>query len=235
MTEDDSADNIKKRISWYFKTGTSTSCPAEETLADYLQEKLDRQTRDEVERHLAMCDRCAQTLLATANVLDEADAPIEPVPEHVLASLFARIPSSGPSVFRRIWQSLREQARIFSERLDSLIVFQQPDVVLVRGGKKLISKNLVVLEKVFKTIRLEIEIEKTGAGCADIKVVATRPDSNERFPGVRIDIRAGSRELASFVAVRGEALFEKIAFGDYRLIARYDNRKLGEVRLAIKE
>jgi len=235
MAEADNADDIKKKISWYFRNGVSTSCPGEETLVAYLQEKLSPEARADIERHVAACDRCVQTLLATADVLENAGVPGEPVPQHVLEDLLGRIPSSRPSVVRRLLHGLKEQAKIFSERIDSLITFQQPDVVLVRGRKKSISKNLVVLEKVFKTVRLEIEVEKTGTRCADIKVIATRTGSNERFSGVRIDIQAGSRELASFVAVRGEALFEKVAFGNYRLIARHANRKLGEVRLAIKE
>lgn len=236
MAEPDRADDIKKSISRYLSTRTPAACPAEEALADYLQQRLRPEARDKVERHLAVCDRCAQTLLAAADVLEEAGASgTEPVPQHVLANLLSSIPAGRRSLFGRLRQTLRERAGVFAEQVAGLTALGQPAAAPVRGRKKVVSKNLIVLEKVFKTIKLAIEIEKTGPGCADIKVVATRPGSGARFPGVRIDIRQGSRELASFVAVRGEAVFEKIAFGSYRLIARHATRKLGEVRLAIKE
>ena len=80
-----------------------------------------------------------------------------------------------------------------------------------------------------------IEIEKINSRASDIKIKASHPQTGTLLHGVRVDLNDGSREIASFVTSHGEALFEKIVFGNYRLIAWQDKKKSGEVLLSIKE
>ena len=72
----------------------------------------------------------------------------------------------------------------------------------------------------------EIEVEKIGANASDIKIKATHPQTGTPFSGVRINICDDTREVASFVASRGEAFFENIVFGNYRLMAWKNKKKL---------
>lgn len=229
-------DNLKKIISWYSKTSSDAPCPGEETLNDYLQDRLGAEEREAVEGHLAGCETCIQTIIATAALKDDTHVPASSdVPDHVLQKVLAAIPSGRSPSAGRIWRMAQKKVIRAYKELKSFAAVKKPEFAYVRGRKKIISKNLVVLEKVFKDIKLDIEIEKTGIRAADIKVMATYPLTGQQFRNVRITICDNAREIASFVAARGEALFENMMFGDYRLTAWYTKNKLGEVRLTIKE
>ena len=229
-------DAVRRAVGWYFAAVADTPCPGEEALAEYVLGTVQGRRREALERHVAACGRCAQTLCAAAELIGLPDgAGAMQAPDGVLARLHAHIPQAGPRGIADAWHRLLRAVGFLRRRLDSVVSFRRPELVYVRGKKKVVSKNLIVVEKTFSAIKLVLEVEKTDARHADIRIVATRPRTGARFHGVRLDLRAGRREAASFVAVRGEVLFEQVAFGTYRIVARDDKRTLGDVRLTIKE
>ncbi|MEI6126892.1 MAG: zf-HC2 domain-containing protein [Pseudomonadota bacterium] len=235
MADIDNA-HLKKILSGYFKDSAAASCPAEEILCAYIHDALAPEERDDVERHLSRCEKCLHTALITARLGEESYEPGEAdVPEQVRQRALALVPAQKIFSSGRIAKQTSKRAASFFAGLADLFSSKSPEYVYIRGSKKVISKNLVVLEKIFNDIKLEIEIEKTGTRAADIKVLTTDPKGGALFQGLRITIGEGSRELASYVASGGKVLFEGIAFGEYRLIAWRNNDKLGEVRLTIKE
>ncbi len=229
-------DTITRHLKWYFSTAVADGCPGEEVLAEYVLGTLSGRPRQALERHLAACGRCARTVCSAAALHEEGEqTAAAPVPEPLLKALRSHIPRPQPPLLARLFRRFLEKAGPVRRRLESLISFRQPALAYVRGRKKAISKNLIVLEKTFSEIKLTIEVEKTGPRCADIKVIATHPRTGTRFHGVRVDLWSGRQERASFVALRGETLFERIPFGTYRIVARDDRSTLGTVRLSIKE
>ena len=234
----DPRDILNQYMRWYFSTGVPDACPGEEILAEYVIGTLSSRARETLERHMASCGRCAQTVYQALVVLeDETDTAPASVPEPLVERLYRHIPRPRPRLFLLRWffRRLIEAIGPLRRRLESLISFHQPALAYVRGRKKAISKNLIVLERAFSEIKLTVEVEKTGPHRADIKIIATRPRSGARFHGVRINLYSGKKELASFVAFRGEALFEQIPFGTYRIVAQDDRSSLATVRLSIKE
>ncbi|MCX8043941.1 MAG: hypothetical protein N3B18_07450 [Desulfobacterota bacterium] len=230
------SERISQYIRWYFATGVSDGCPGEETLGEYVQGLLSDRSREAVERHCALCSRCGRTLctVAALHATPEADHGM-PVPQAAYDVLRGHIPRAPQPLVIRFFRRLVRQVGLMVRRLDSYISFHHPSLVYVRGRRQAISKNLIVVEKTFPNIRLVVEVEKTGPHRADIRTVALHPRTGARVHGVRIDLYTGKREIASFVAVRGEALFEQIAFGTYRLIIRDHRAALGTMRLSIKE
>jgi len=238
MTESD--NNLKKLVSWYFKSpereGKVFPCPREETLYDYLNDKLDPGVKEDVELHLCQCESCLQTLLVTLELIEDTYVPRESdVPAHVKKRVLARIPSERSQVLSEVWEQIKKRSASFFTELASLFSFKNQEFVYVRGNRKVISKNLVMVEKVFKDVKLEMEIEKIGANASNIKIKATHPQTGTPFSGVRINICDDTREVASFVASHGEAFFENIVFGKYRLMAWENKKELGEILLTIKE
>lgn len=236
MAASDPTDKVRAGILWYFTTAADSPCPGEEALAEYALGTVQGRRREAIERHAAVCSRCAQTLDEAAALIGMPDdGAAAPVPEAVLERLQDRLPRRAPTGFAEAVHRLLRKAGFLRRRLDSLVSFRRPELVYVRGRKKVISKNLIVVERTFASIKLVLEVEKTDTRHADIKIIATRPRTGARFHGVRVDLRAGRREVASFVAERGEVLFEQVAFGAYRIVARDDKRTLGDIRLTIKE
>ncbi len=238
MTADDT--KLKSIISWYFTNREQdvevSSCPQEETLYDYLNGTLEQHIEHDVERHLTQCDQCLQTIIAMSAFAEEApEQEHVEVPDHLQHTVLGYVQAGKQAGLEQFLKSARGSLVSLWDELRGLFSMKQPEFVYVRGSQKVISKSLVVLEKEFKDVKLDIEIEKTGANATDIKITATDPRTGELFPGVRLDLRDGSRELESFSAEHGEALFENIVFGEYTLIAWDNKKKLGEVKLSIKE
>ena len=232
-------ESLKRIISWYFREESAARppCPDEQTLCDHLAGRLPADTEQEVERHIARCSVCARTLAAAADLQDdpwqhdEAD-----VPDGVLRAALGLIPGAGTTrPAAQLWRRLKRRALTLWQEIAETFMLRQPECVYVRGSQKVISKNLVVIEKVFTTVKLDIEIEKIRESFSNIKVMATDPEGSGLLAGVRISLYDDGRELASFMTHGGEALFEHIAFGQYSLAAWRQTDKLGEVRITIKE
>ena len=232
--------SLKDTISWYLTSHEADEkvrpCPGEEILCDYLGDRLRPEVREDVEKHLIRCEACVETLLAASMVLEDPYVPAaSDVPVQVEKRVLKAIPSQSASLADRLWKQVKLKGFGFLETLSDLFPFSRQEFVYVRGRKQVISENLVLLEKVFKDIKLEIEIEKTGDGSSEIKIKGSHPGTGAPLNGIRINLCDGDRELASFVTANGGALFEKIAFGLYRLIVWDNRKKLGEVLLKIKE
>jgi len=211
-------------------------CPPEEVFHDLVMNRLSDQRMAEVEEHLCHCDRCLQTLIALADLRTEAPADqVCPAPAAVLDALFSRIPRGKPVFSGLFREQIMEKCRSVYRAFMDLFSPGTQEFVYVRGRRKVVSGNLVVLEKVFKEIKLQIEIEKVRQDASDIKVFTRHPDTEESIEGVRLGLLNIQRELASCMAVRGEALFENLPFGWYKLTVRKAGQNLGEVILRIKE
>ena len=237
---EDNGFDIKSLVSQHFrhveKDEKIDVCPEEETLHDYLNEKLSPDIKKDVERHLSQCEMCTQTLLCTIEILEDGYVPKDSdVPGYVKKRVRSLIPPEKGRFPYNTWETLKKRGLEAWAYVRDMLSLKNPEFVYVRGTKKIISKNLVVLEKVFKDIKLMIEIEKINSSASDIKIKASHPQTGALLHGVRINLNDGSREIASFVTSHGEVLFEQIVFGNYRLIAWQDKKKLGEVLLSIKE
>ncbi len=238
MTSDDG--KITSLAAWYFanrrQEAAFEQCPDEETLYDYLSGMLDPAIQEDVERHVCRCAACTETLLYVSRMKDESPAPgTVQVPAKLHRQLFAMAPGKAPTAPGPLAAAAAFGERLWQACCAWLSPAPEPDFVYLRGSRHVISKNLVAVEKVFKDILLDIEIEKTGDGATDIKVRTRLPDSDDPFCGVRLDLYNDTREIASLVAARGDVLFENIAFGDYMLKAWHSGKQIGEVQLTIKE
>lgn len=233
-------NSLKSLLHGIFSAGQGperlSACPPEEVLHDLVMNRLPDRQAAEIEDHLCHCDRCVQTLLALADLRAEDPAVQRcAVPDAVLDRLFSNIPLEKQAFTGLFREQVMEKCRSLYHYLIDIFSPRTQQFVYVRGRCKVVSGNLVVLEKVFKEIKLQIEIEKIRQDASDIKVFTLHPDTGETFEGVRLGLLNTRRELASFMALRGEVLFENLPFGWYKLTVRKADQNLGEVILRIKE
>ncbi len=231
---------IKKLITAHFSISGENvpdlPCPEEEILHDYLGDTLASHVRQEVEQHLTYCDRCCETVLAAVELMENAPVSEDTVmPTELTRQLLERIPSGKELSAGNLFDWLHNRIRSLCSEVAGLFSPRRQEFVYVRSSRKSLSENLIVLEKVFKDIRLEIEVEKTGERVADIAIRACHPRTGSACLGVRINLCDETREVASFMVSRGEVLFEKVGFGNYTLLVWHHGKKLGEVFLTIKE
>ncbi len=233
-------NNIKDLFEWYYdsgeESGESKACPGEEVFHDFLMKKLPDNLRDELEHHFLRCDRCLLTLIEVSELLEKDHLPCESeVPGHVVERVLSRVSVEKRDFTGLFREKIIEKVRSFYNNIIDIFSPREQEFVYVRGNRKIISENLIVLEKVFKGIKLQIEIEKIRNNASDIKVITKYPDTGIPLDGVRLGLLNTRREVASYMAVKGETLFENMPFGWYKLTARKDDKNLGEVILRIKE
>jgi len=212
-------------------------CPDEEKLLDYLAGRLAEDDRFEVEEHLSHCQTCLDALVVTTGMVrDEDRLELDPVPAEVTESaaqlVTRQCAKSCGALMEKLERSLRDK---FSKISDSLRFgpWTRWQPVPIRGAKKVASDDLLCLRVPFKGIETEIEIEKTGSNRAHIRVKLH--EAGKHAEGVRVTLKAGEREIASYPFGGGYVLFEDIPFGHYSISLGKDGFQFGTYLFEIKE
>lgn len=213
------------------------ACPADEMIADYLEGRLSEKEGSEMERHLSDCDICLEELAVANRLLLGGHLPeLESVPTEVTEAAVRLVRSqdwlSSGSLPERIERSLRDLPTKISDFLNHKSWGEwQPQPV--RGPKKKAAKDFVLLEKTFQDVKTEIEIEKIGNNKAHIRVRILADDAASQT--MRVTLKKGEREIASYLAESAYVLFEDIPFGHYSLTLARDGIILGIYLFEIKE
>jgi len=213
------------------------ACPTDEMLADYLEGRLSEKKGSEMERHLSDCDICLEELAVANSLLLGGYLPeLESVPTEVTEAAVRLVRSQdwllSESLPERIERSLRDLPTKISDILNhkNWGEFQpQP----VRGPKRKVAKDFVLLKKTFQDVETEIEIEKIGDNKAHIRVRILADDAASKT--IRVTLKKGEREIASYLAESAYVLFEDITFGHYSLTLARDGSILGIYHFEIKE
>ena len=213
------------------------ACPAVETLADYLEGRLSEKKGSEMERHLSDCDICLEQLaVANSLLLDGHLSELESVPTEVTEAAVRLVRSQdwllSESLPEKIERSLKDLPTKISDFLNHKSWGElQPQPV--RGPKRKMTKDFVLLKKTFQDVETEIEIEKIGDNKAHIRLRILADDAANQ--AIRVTLKKGEREIASYLAESTYVLFEDIPFGHYSLALARDGIMLGIYHFEIKE
>jgi hypothetical protein len=212
-------------------------CPDEEKLLDYLAGRLAEDDRFEVEEHLSDCQTCLDALILTTRMVrDEDQLELDPVPAEVTESAVQLVTRQCSKSYGALMEKVERFVKdTFSKIWDSLQLgpWARWQPVPIRGSKKVTSDDLVCLRVPFKDIDTEIEIEKTGGNKARIRVKLH--EASKHKEGVRVTLKAGEREIASYLFEDGSVLFEDIPFGHYSISLAKDGLESGTYFFEIKE
>ena len=213
------------------------ACPADEILADYLEGRFSEEERSEMEKHLSDCDACLEVLtVANSLIQGEKQFQLEPVPAKVTDAAERLVQSQDPQVSEPLPEKIERTLKDLPTKISEFLSFKtwgqlQPQPV--RGFKRKVAKDLVLLKKTFEDVESEIEIEKVGENKALIRVRLLLADLTSQK--IRVTLKKGDREIASHLAEEAYVLFEDIPFGHYSLTFARDGLTLGTYLFEIKE
>jgi hypothetical protein len=212
------------------------ACPDDERLADYLEGRLLDKERFQLEAHMSECEVCLERLAVSSSLLDGTKGELDTVPQAVTEAAVRLVKRKGSGVADAISEGFKGAVRNFSDRVTDFFRFTpwgawqlQP----VRSAKRKVDKNLIVLQQTFKDIETEIEIERIGADQCHIRILF--PEKSPAGTGVRVTLKSGDREIASYLAEKDHMVFENIPFGRYGLTLAKEGVALGAFAFEITE
>ncbi|UCG12412.1 MAG: zf-HC2 domain-containing protein [Deltaproteobacteria bacterium] len=202
-------------------------CPDEETLVEYAEGRLSGEDRSQLEEHLSVCQLCLETLVVAKDMVGEMDRfELEPVPDNVTEAavdLVARECFRSGGLIVRFRRSIKDTVSRVTDSLLGPWGALQP--VPIRGPRTVAAEDLVRVTVSFKEINTEIEIEKAGEGKAHIRV---KPDLPAGYPErMRVTLKKGDREIASYPLEGDQVFFEDIPFDHYSISLAGNGEQLG--------
>lgn len=213
-----------------------TKCPDEERLADYLEGCLSEKERSHVEEHLAGCEICLERLAVTSRLEQDRDRfELDPVSNEVTEAVVRLVTSRTTMTQDSLMKKLKESVNNIGSSISDVLCPRQKQgwrPAAVRGSKTVVSDDFVCLKVSFGEIETEIEIEKTGSSSAHIRV---KPHKTGKYRRVlRITLKQGKREVASYLLDGLYVLFEDIPFGHYSISLAKKGVSLGTYFFEVK-
>lgn len=116
-----------------------------------------------------------------------------------------------------------------------LLLTPQPVPVLRTGEKEppaTTCRNLIITEE-FDQYKVAVEIQKINIDTCNLVIKIDPAESGVSMTGLRVNLLAGKKLLASYTAHEGRAVFSDINPGSYRVILTGGKGVIGEVVLNI--
>ena len=230
---------IKKKIaSLSVKPTDPGPCPAEETLAAFLDDALSGTEASEVREHLLECASCLEAAGVVSRLPEEEAVEAEGVPRKLLRRALRLDPAAEGllDVAIKFGQEVVQVIRSTGEAVSYTKVI--PALSGVRSGQQAVSETLVTFAKVFPPYQAEVEVEKVKPDRSEITVRVKELEGGRPAPGVRVsmfDPKGQGRELESYLAdAEGQVVFENVRFGKYRLKIVRTGKEIGKISLNMK-
>jgi len=206
-------------------------CPDEEALASYLAGSLTPSTGQEMETHLSQCTACLDDLSAAYSSMLGDDK--ETVPEALIANAMALIPQTAQEegFFDMVIRLARGSLELVST---TGLLVEVPGLAGVRGKPETQGTAILQVEKEMGRFKVAVEVEPVEDELCQLAVTVSA-GGGLPADGIRLNLLAGGREQASYLARQGTAIFDRVSPGDYRLAISEANAPLGSIRLTIKE
>ena len=212
-------------------------CPDEEKLAAYLEGRLSDEDRSVLEEHVSDCQLCLEGLVVTNDLVrDRGKFNVDPVPDEVTKATVNLVTSQRVISSDSLIEKLKRSVKNLGSRMSDILHLRpwgRWQLASIRGSKTVASEDLVCVRVPFKEIETEIEIEKTGASKAYIRVKLL--DAVKCRKALRVTLKKGEREIASCLFDRAYVLFEDIPFGHYGITLAEDGVGVGTYLFEIRE
>ncbi|MCK5244980.1 MAG: zf-HC2 domain-containing protein [Desulfobacterales bacterium] len=213
------------------------TCPNEETLTDYLEGRLSEEERSQVEMHLSECEICLERIVVANGLAQGRDRfELDLVPNEVTEAAVRLVTSQAVTAHGSLMEKVRGSVNNIGSTISEVLRPRQRarwELAPIRGSKTVVSDDLVCLRVPFDEIETEIEIEKTGSGKAHIRVKPHEVGKQRKT--VRITLKKGEREIASYLSDGAYVLFEDVPFGHYSISLAENSVRLGTCLFEIKE
>jgi hypothetical protein len=212
-------------------------CPNDERMIDFIEGRLSEEDRSCLEGHLSACEICLEELVIANNIVAQKDLyELEMPPARVTDAAVNLVTDPYPlplSVF------LDNVIKFFSKlghhivNLIRIWPWKRWNPATIRGFKVVASEDYACFEVSFKDVKTEIEVEKTGINRANILLRLNNPTKNPK--SLRITLKNGEREMASYLLDGTYVVFEDIPFDRHSIALAEDNVTIGTYSFEIKE
>jgi hypothetical protein len=209
-------------------------CLKKEEIVDYLENRLKDDDRTRTELHLSECDTCLEELMVFNSIVrSEGLTELDPVPKEVTQAAVnsIRVAEDYPT-FEKFLKVLKKMLSKWSDLFADFLPLRNMRLAPIRGSKRVVSEDLVLIRKSFTDFNVEIEVEKTGPDRARIDVIVT--EKTKANP-IRVTLLKNKREVSSYLTNGSNAVFEDMPFGHYLLLFMRNGAKIGEYLFEIKE
>lgn len=209
-------------------------CLRKEEIVDYLEDRLTDDDRTKAELHLSGCDACLEELMVFNGIVRSVGfSGLDPVPEEVTQAAINSIKVAENYTYsEKFLKILKKTLSKCSDLFADFLPWGSMRLSPIRGSRRIISEELVLIRKSFADFDAEIEIEKTGHDRARIDVMVT--EKSQASP-IRVTLLKNKREVSSYLTNGSNAAFEDMPFDHYLLLFTRNGAKIGEYLFEIKE
>jgi hypothetical protein len=211
-------------------------CPDEECLVDYLEGLLAEEKCRLLERHLDACEKCAESVTIVHHLVHGQMPMLREVPARVTDAAVALFDKHiGAQQQGSLMEDFKQSSKILGAKVcDGLGI--RPlgiwEFSPIRSSRAETLKGFASLRVPLKHVTVDLEIEKTDPGMANIRIHVC---SENNDLAVRISLKQGNREIASYSSGDTPVLFEDIPFGRYAIVLTEGGTDLGMYTFEIKE
>lgn len=231
-------EKLEKAVKIAFKlwksslSGPKGCHPDEETLACFLEAKLNRAESEKVREHLISCDLCSELVALTLGIKPDE---FREVPEVLVDSLRNKFgPKDKESLLEVVLRARGKIWEIINTTGDIIVGQELIPAPVLRSRQIKDFKDEITVLKDFSDIRVEAKIENKGGKVFDVSICVKNRSTQKAIKDVRISLRKDNLELESCLADKGVVTFEHIALGRYYIeVATLDN-KTAEILLDIR-
>lgn len=231
-------------------TPDSSECLSEELFASYLDSLSGKpgmhrsvhssslqegtEEKEMVEKHILECQACFEMCA----LLIEADNELKSkggaeAPQGVIEETKRLLHPDG-SPFREMAEVVLKFTRDTVKMVRATAGIKEltmPVMEVARSGDTAEEPNFIQFSKEFGSMRLEIVVEKSDGQECDIEVKASDRKSGRPAENTRITINSRGRELASYLADNGQALFRGFQVDNYTIDVARGRDTAGSIHL----
>src|SRR5262245_34296562 len=191
-----------------------TSCPNEESVAEYLSGALTDQARSKLEEHFAGCFFCLNEIAAVSRAEHDSDTSV--VPRWLMERAMGLVnPAATGRVVELVVKLVRDTVELVSSAREWKVPLT-PQPVFARSRAAPTASSILQVERELDGHRVAVEVEQVESGICQVVVNVATVDGTPE-DGVRLTLLSGEREQASYLTRQGQAVFECIAKGSYEL------------------
>jgi hypothetical protein len=212
-------------------------CPEEEILVDHIERRLFGKDRAMMEKHLSNCEECLERAILAKGLSRQTNGlRLETVPQGVTDRTVQLVTSRYNKRYKtssgKLGQAIQDTFSKIGEVLKAKR-WRLLQPATLRSSQARASDDFVCIAVQFKEVEAEIEIEKMENRSAKVRVTPINNKTHER--SIRITLKAGERDFASYLLEGSHVTFEDIPFGHYSISLALDNTPSGTYLFEIKD
>jgi hypothetical protein len=151
------------------------------------------------------------------------------LPQAIIDRVLSFVPGSSEqgNVLNLIVRLVKDSLELVSTS-GQVVLISSP--LSVRARTKTPKTTILQVEKEMAEFKVTLEVEQVGAGLCQVVV---RTETKEPVDGIRASLFFGDREQASYLTRRGQAVFDGLSVGPYRIALTDSGAPVGTIRLGL--